>query len=359
MSLRRKALRCNQRLTLAPVWIVGLTLACAAALSAAPADETLRPPEGFATQAECIEAITSGRLPLISLDHITTMMAQLERHEGVEYGRSGDYRGLLDVYAPPDRGDRPTPMILFIHGGAWSGGARNMMLPYVVRFADLGYVTATVSYRLAPAHPFPAAVEDVQQALLWLRNNAARFGGDRDRIALSGNSAGGHLALMAGYGYPSAVFAGDDEASPTLAAVRAIVNFYGPVDLTSDFARPSPLVHRFLGVNAYEDNPDLFRQASPLFLLTDRSAPTLTLHGTLDDLVPIDQADLLDRRLKELGVVSQYERLEGWPHSMDMARNVHEYGVAVMIRFLERHLGPPAGAASSSAETSAATVGSP
>jgi dipeptidyl aminopeptidase/acylaminoacyl peptidase len=119
--------------------------------------------------------------------------------------------------------------------------------------------------------------------------------------------------------------------------VQAVVNLYGPVDLTTDHAHNHDLVKKFLG-KPYEEAPDLYERASPLRYVTEDDPPTLILHGTIDDLVPIGQADTLSKALSEVGVAHRYERLEGWPHGMDLAQNVNDYCVRRMAEFLDKHL---------------------
>jgi dipeptidyl aminopeptidase/acylaminoacyl peptidase len=125
--------------------------------------------------------------------------------------------------------------------------------------------------------------------------------------------------------------------------VAAVVNFYGPVDMTTPFAQGSDLVRQFLGGRSFAEAPDLYQLASPVFHLKAGAPPTLTFHGTLDDIVPVDQADELEFRLTALGVPHEYARLEGWPHTMDVALPVNDYARRRMESFLRRHLGAPRG----------------
>jgi len=121
--------------------------------------------------------------------------------------------------------------------------------------------------------------------------------------------------------------------------VRAVVNLYGPVDLTTPVARSHDLVTRFIGV-PHDEAPDVYRQASPLTHVTSDDPPTLTFHGTLDDLVMISQADTLTEKLTSVGVGTTYERLDGWPHAMDAAQVVNDYCLARMLNFFDQHLVP-------------------
>jgi len=112
---------------------------------------------------------------------------------------------------------------------------------------SMGYVAATISYRLSDVAPFPAAVQDVKCAARWRRPNAERFHVDPNRIALAGGSAGGHLAMMAGYATDNPELEGTGGHPEMSSRVQAVVNFCGPTDLTSDFARGSDVVVKSRG----------------------------------------------------------------------------------------------------------------
>ncbi|HSW00766.1 MAG TPA: alpha/beta hydrolase [Sedimentisphaerales bacterium] len=208
---------------------------------------------------------------------------------------------------------------------------------YCVKFAEKGYVTATASYRLTQEAPFPAAVEDVKCAVRWLRANASAYQIDPNRIAVSGNSAGGHLALMVGYSDdPSLEGAGGNPGVSS--RVCAAVDFYGLADLTSESVRKHKLITDFLGGKAFEEAPEVFKQASPLCHLTKDDPPTLIFQGTLDNLVPVAQSDALAEKLKELGIDCVYERYEGWPHAMDAAETVNRRCLYQMEQFFRKHV---------------------
>src|SRR6266404_968792 len=91
----------------------------------------------------------------------------------------------------------PTPGVVFVHGGGWSGGDSSQAGGNAMHFARRGIATISISYRLAPAHRFPAALDDVRRGLRHVRKNAAEFGVDPDRLVLMGLSAGAHLAMLA------------------------------------------------------------------------------------------------------------------------------------------------------------------
>lgn len=130
-----------------------------------------------------------------------------------------------------------------------------------------------------------------------------------------------------------------DTAAPNLChhKIKAVVDIYGPVDLTTPYAQSQPLVTNFLG-HPYNEAPELYREASPLPYLDKNDPPTLILHGTSDRLVPVSQSDTLKSRLDLLGVPNEYYRLPLWPHTMDVVRRVNGYAQEKMDLFFRRHL---------------------
>jgi len=278
-------------------------------------------------------AVATGLLPLIKQDEGPP--DDVRELKDVEYGRVGERALTLDIDLPKQpRG--PVPGLIFIHGGAWKGGERTIYHYYTRRFAQRGYAAATVSYRLSGEAPYPAAVHDVKCAVRWMRAHAAEYGIDPDRLAAIGGSAGGHLAMMIGY-CDAPHLEGDAGHAGVRSDVAAVVNFYGPVDLTTEMGQKASVVQKFLATS-YDQDPKRYEEASPLSHLDANDPPTLIVHGTLDDVVPVDQADLLAKRLGELGVAHEYARMEGWPHTLDAAQPANDYCQQRMLRFFEEHL---------------------
>jgi acetyl esterase/lipase len=252
----------------------------------------------------------------------------------------GDRPLLLDLYTPKNRVGSPVPGLLFFHGGSWKSGKREDYRIYATWFASRGYVVATASYRLKQVSLFPAALEDGKAAVRWMRDNATKLGIDPDRLVVLGGSAGGHLAMMVGYTADDPSFEGQSGTSGVSSRVAAVVDFYGPANLTTPFGQAASVVRDFLGKKYIED-PALWRRASPQFHLKADAPPTLVFHGTIDDIVPIDQGDSLVAKLRELGVPYEYYRMDGWPHTMDLAVPVNEFFRARVEQFLAKHLAGP------------------
>jgi acetyl esterase/lipase len=294
----------------------------------------VQPPSGYWNETTMKIAYGLGTLKLI--DRNPAIPEDIIAIENVIYKTVDTISLALDIYHAKAVGNHPKPALVFVHGGAWKSGKRGDYLPYLIDYARKGYVAITVSYRLSRVAIFPAAVQDVNCAVRWVKANAANHGIDPERIVLIGGSAGGHLSMMVGYGGSEALFQEDcpyDEGS----TVQAIVNLYGPADLTSDEAKGRNEPVSFLG-STYEDDPSVYEKASPRFYITSEAPPTLIFHGTIDTVVPVSQSDSLAVWLKEAGVPYEYHRLKGWPHTMDLAVRVNAYCQHYIDAFLEEYL---------------------
>lgn len=289
-------------------------------------------PRGYPGEKIMVLAHAAGLLNLIETE--PEVPDYIEEYKDITYKQVGDISLQMDVYKHKDL-DASVPALIFIHGGSWKGGERSDYLPYLLDFAKKGYVTITISYRLSQVAPFPAAVLDVKCAVKWIRSHAEEYMINPDKIAVIGGSAGAHLAMMLAYS-PENLF--DEECSETSSGkVQAIVNLYGPVDLTTEYAREAGSVINFLGAT-YQDDPQRYTYASPKTYISPGDSPTLTFQGTLDSLVPVSQADSLHVWLEKAGVYSEYHRLKGWPHTMDLSKKVNDYCQYYMDAFFEKYL---------------------
>jgi len=244
-----------------------------------------------------------------------------------EYVRRDDGPLHADVYRPP--GDGPFPGVLLVHGGAWRRGDKSRMARIAERLVLHGYVAVSIDYRLAPAHRFPAQLEDCRAALRWMEANAARLGLDPARLAGFGYSAGGHLVgLLATENEPDG--AGDDPSpAPRL---RAGVLGGAPVALLRLPA--NGVVEDLLGARASE-RPDLYDLASPLHFVTPDDPPLFLYHGALDRIVDPSQPQLLLDALERAHVPSAYYEAPGG-HFATFFRD--DESVRRAIAFLDRWL---------------------
>jgi len=234
---------------------------------------------------------------------------------GIEYANPDGQHLQLNM-ARPKSGDGPFPAIVCIHGGGFRAGKRESYDGLVVRLAERGYVAVTVTYRLAPKYPFPAAVHDTKAAVRWVRANAAKYKVDPARIGATGGSAGGHLAQFLGVTAGVKEFEGDGGNAGESSAVACVVNVYGPSDFTKSYGKSvdaAEVLPLFLGGNLEAQR---FRHllASPLYWVNPRSAPTLCIHGTEDKYVAHEQAVWLVDRMNASGASAELLTLQGAGH---------------------------------------------
>lgn len=260
---------------------------------------------------------------------------QLQTHEDLLYRTVGSQVLKLDLYRP-DTQD-VLPAVVMFHGGGWKHGDKESIRVYARQLAKAGFVAATIQYRLSDVAKFPAQVEDAKCAVRWLRANAEQYRLDPKKVGAMGASAGGHLALMLGLTDPKDGLEGDGGLREHSSKVQAVVNFYGPFDLTLRDWRPAveQLLVDFLG-GRLEEQKSRYQKASPIAYVDSKDPPVLTFHGDKDDIVPFGQAVLLDETLKKHGVRSTLVKMEGEGHGWLGAKLLMTQRQA--IEFLNEHL---------------------
>ncbi|MDB5972294.1 MAG: Acetyl esterase/lipase [Hydrocarboniphaga sp.] len=232
-----------------------------------------------------------------------------------------------DVYVPKGKG--PFPAVLVIHGGGWDSGDREQVAGIARRVAARGYVAVNATYRLAPGSISPAQFQDVQQAVLWMRANAAVYRIDPQRIAAFGYSAGAHLAALLG---------GIGESGPLGkpgAAVQAVVAGGTPTDLSKWPA--GKLVPQLIGGDRAH-KPAEYQAASPVTCVDAGDPPVFLYHGGMDSLVPIDHAEDYKALLDAAGVPCELFVLRGRGHILAFLSDgpAVEAGIEFLDRYLRR-----------------------
>jgi acetyl esterase/lipase len=243
----------------------------------------------------------------------------------------------FDHYRPLGR-DGPAPAVVLVHGGGWMNGDPSQAAGHGLHFARRGIATVSISYRLAPAHPFPAALDDVRRGLRWVRANAGELGVDSSRLVLLGLSAGAHLALLAH------LVRDVPELAPVLPPaltdvseeVLGVIGHYGPYDLSR--RRPQPdwdPVGAFLGERVADER--WVRLASAVTHARAARAPILLVHGTADDVVSHRESERMHAALTDAGRASELLLLDGAPHAfqIDWRGDANRRSNAAMDAFLE------------------------
>ncbi len=228
------------------------------------------------------------------------MIALLDQAYSEEAGVSLRY----DLFRP-DTQD-VLPLVVCIHGGGWISGCKEDARDFAIGLAKQGFAAACPSYRLAPLHPFPAAIDDVRAFVRFVRNESERWMVDPMRMGSVGLSAGGHLSAMLGL------------STDPLEQVQAVVDISGLTDLTRPVEQHFLIAHGFLEqfmACPYEGNEKAWELASPLWQLREGLPPFYVIHGVDDDVVPVSQSDVFVAALKRLGTAVEYLRVPGEDHN--------------------------------------------
>jgi acetyl esterase len=233
----------------------------------------------------------------------------------------------LDAYLPSGGGVRPGVMV--IYGGGWILGSKELSGPMAEMLAERGYVAFAMDYRLAPQHPFPAAVDDVRASTAWVRDHAAEFKVDPARIGAIGGSAGGHLAAMLATSGRGPL----DRGSRVVAAV----SWAGPMDLHPDKFGPDalPYVDAFLDCLSSPCEESKILAASPISQVDPSDAPLFIANGDSDLLVPPDQATRMSAALDRARVSHQLFIVPNAGHDERLVPPVIEPS----LKFLRQKLG--------------------
>jgi acetyl esterase/lipase len=266
----------------------------------------------------------------------------VRHHRRLVYARRGRWRLKLDVYKPaastPNEERRPA--IIHIHGGGWIGGSRHEQgILLLNHLAANGWVGFNADYRLGPWARWPAQIVDVKTAIAWVREHAERFGIDPGFIAITGGSAGGHLAALAALTAGDPVFQPGFEEADT--SVQAAVAFYGWYDMTDNESIHMPwVVSRILEGMIFraKRTTDMtpFTQASPLYRVHEQAPPFFVLHGEGDSLIDVREARSFVRRLRELSrAEALYAELSAAQHAFDIVPSLRSgQAIEAVERFL-------------------------
>ena len=260
----------------------------------------------------------SALLFLLTLAWVLPAATAATRRE-LEYARVGDQVLRLDLYLPAANGT-PAPLVVWVHGGAWSRGSRSEhpLAPLVAR----GWAVASVDYRLTPVAPFPANVHDLKAAVRFLRARHAEHGFAPERIAIAGASAGAHLAALVGVTNGHRELEGEvGEHRDQSSAVQAIVSFYGASNLETILAQSTPYglgvripALQLLLRGQPADQPALARLASPVAHVGPGDPPLLLLHGDQDPQMPVAQSLELLGAYERAGLPVRFVPLHGAKH---------------------------------------------
>ena len=220
------------------------------------------------------------------------------------FGKGGDHDLHAEI-AYPKNATGPLPAVIDIHGGGWiAGGPQEGQ---AVQLAQNGYFAASIEYRLSNVATWPAQIQDCKCAVRWLRANAAKYNVDPNRIGVWGQSAGGHLVACLGTMADVKEYEGDGGWPGVSSRVQAVVDYFGPTDLTRpDIYTPFAIkCSEGLFGGTLHDKPEVWKSGSPFFYVKADDPPMLIVQGDSDRIVPMAQSTIFDEALTKAGVPHQ------------------------------------------------------
>jgi len=233
--------------------------------------------------------------------------------QGIQFAKPDGVPLSMNIYQPPQVGKYPA--LVVIYGGAWQNGNPAKDAQFNRYMAEHGYTVFAIDYRHAPDYRFPAQLDDVRTAITFIRQHATEYEADPERLALLGRSSGAHLAMLAAY-------------QPDAPLIRAVVNYYGPVNLTEGYAdppRPDPLNIRallkaFLG-GSPDELPQQYSVASPINYVNPQLPPTLLVYGSRDHVVQARFGQQMYERLRNVGSTAILLQIPWAEHAFDAIFN--------------------------------------
>jgi acetyl esterase/lipase len=244
---------------------------------------------------------------------------QVKIKDRILVGKAGDRDLEADLFLPPiDTKERPA--ILIVHGGGWREGDRTQLRGYAILLARLGFVTLSTSYRLSSEAIWPAQIQDVNCALRYLRANSDSLGIDPERIGISGNSAGGHLALMAASQIKR--FEGQGGHTNESSHVKAVCAIYPPARIKK-LDNTDPLDNAFLALMGEKAEQSDYDAASPINYINKYYVPTMLIHGSKDNVVSLRDTNDLYKKLLKYNIPAEIHIFSEEDHAFD---GKNEYG---------------------------------
>jgi len=257
--------------------------------------------------------------------------------ENIPYANDTLKKHLLDIYLPPVK-KLSYPLIVWIHGGAWMKNDKHADMDYMANtvkaFLNAGYALASIDYRHSTTAPFPAQIQDCNQAIEFLYENGSQYSIDASRIALIGFSAGGHLASLVGLSNNHIVKGFYLNGTRPKFKINLVLDFFGPSDFLTlnghDSKDPAEPITLLLGATVAA-RPDLARTASPIWYIDKGDPPFLIVQGEKDQSVNPDQSIALSAKLTANGIKNDLIIVPGAPHygpmfdTEDIRKKIFEY----------------------------------
>jgi acetyl esterase/lipase len=264
----------------------------------------------------------------------------LQVDSNITYKKIGSRNLHLDIFHKRQVSGNNLPLIMFVHGGGWRSGNKIMEWPFANYFAQHGFITVTIEYRLSPEAKYPAAIYDLKDAILWIKSNAVLYNIDTNMIAICGESSGGLLSTLTGVTGKNILFGDDQFFNGKDFSVQAVINIDGYCDFTksdacfADTNSNFPTSEsRWLG-GSYEQIPDVWKEASPVYYLSKSTPPILFLNSSLSRY-SAGQSEMITE-LKKMNIYYEQYTVNNTPHPFWLFYPWFEPTTEHIINFLSR-----------------------
>jgi acetyl esterase/lipase len=268
----------------------------------------------------------------------------VKAERNIPYVANGSPNQVMDLFLPEQPSDKPLPLMIWIHGGAWMGG--NQSSPPMLFLVSKGFAVASIQHRFSSQARWPAQSYDCKAAIRFLRANAAKYNFDPDHFGVGGDSSGGHLAAFVGTSGDVKEMEGDLGNPGVSSRVQAVVDWFGPTDFTLMASQSGPRsMIQHDNANSPESNllggpvqekRDLAKTANPLTYVNKDCPPFLIMHGDNDQVVPLGQSVILAKALVDAGVEVTMKTIAGAGHEGPQFRSAESQ--RLVGEFLNRHL---------------------
>jgi acetyl esterase/lipase len=307
--------------------------------SAPPLEQALREALGENYASVTAAAQAARRRPGGVIRTSLTRRRYVKQASTVRYGPHGR-ANLADVWRRDDLPrDGRAPVVLQVPGGAWAIGMhRPQAYPLMSHLAEQGWICVSLAYRVSPRHTWPDHIVDVKRALAWVKAHIAEYGGDPDFVAITGGSAGGHLAALA------ALTPNDPQYQPGFAdadtSVVAAVPLYGRYDWFTAKGPGRPefiaFLQKFVVKKRFGENRQIYLDASPITRVRPDAPPFFVLHGTDDSIIPVGEGRAFAEAMREVSTAPvAYAEMPHAQHAFDFYGSPRaHYTAAAVERFL-------------------------
>jgi pectinesterase len=273
---------------------------------------------------------------------VPELPAGVTAQEGIVYAKDGNRELHLDLFTPLKKSTKAYPGVLLIHGGGWRSGYRQMEWPMAQHLAAKGYVTATVEYRLSTEALYPTGIHDLKAAIRWVRGSAAKYNVDPEKIAVYGCSAGGELAAFLGTTGDMKKFEGSLGDVRQSSRVQAVIDIDGVLDFTDpaesakDTIPEKPSAGKAWFGASFKDNPNVWREASPINYISEKTAPILFVNSSLPRYHAGRDEGI--GMMKKLGIYSEVHTIPDTPHPFWLFHPWFDEAFEYIVTFLDKNL---------------------